>query len=87
MEPLPDRMPPIARETMDKTQRAAADELIAGPRKGVQGPFIPLMRSPRLLTPLQKAGEYLRFDSTLSRRVSGCRWSSQPYDGHFALNR
>ncbi|MET0919427.1 MAG: carboxymuconolactone decarboxylase family protein [Burkholderiales bacterium] len=70
MEPLRDRMPPLARETMDGTQRAAADELIAGPRKGVKGPFIPLLRSPRLLTPLQEAGEYLRFDSALPRRVS-----------------
>jgi 4-carboxymuconolactone decarboxylase len=70
MERLQDRMPPLARETMDDTQRAAADELIAGPRKGVKGPFIPLMRSPRLLAPLQKAGEYLRFDSVLPRRVS-----------------
>jgi 4-carboxymuconolactone decarboxylase len=63
-------MPPLARESMDDLQRAAADELIAGPRKGVKGPFIPLLRSPRLLAPLQKAGEYLRFDSVLSRRVS-----------------
>jgi len=70
MEPLHDRMPPLPRDAMDDAQRAAADELIAGPRKGVKGPFIPLMRSPRLLAPLQKAGEYLRFDSALSRRVS-----------------
>ena len=70
MEPLQDRMPPLARESMDELQRAAADELIAGPRKGVKGPFIPLLRSPRLLAPLQKAGEYLRFDSALPRRVS-----------------
>jgi len=70
MERLQDRMPPLARDTMDDTQRAAADELIAGPRKGVKGPFIPLMRSPRLLAPLQRAGEYLRFDSALPRRVS-----------------
>jgi 4-carboxymuconolactone decarboxylase len=65
-----DRMPPLAREALDEAQRAAADELIAGPRKGVKGPFIPLLRSPRLLAPLQKAGEYLRFDSALSKRVS-----------------
>ena len=70
MQRLQDRMPPLARDTMDDIQRAAADELIAGPRKGVKGPFIPLMRSPRLLAPLQKAGEYLRFDSALPRRVS-----------------
>jgi len=58
MDQLPDRMPPLARESMDDTQRAAADELIAGPRKGVKGPFIALLRSPRLLAPLQKAGEF-----------------------------
>ena len=70
MNTVHDRMPPLAREAMDDPQRTAADELIAGPRKGVKGPFIPLLRSPRLLAPLQKAGEYLRFDSALSRRVS-----------------
>jgi 4-carboxymuconolactone decarboxylase len=48
-------MPPLAREALDEAQRAAADELIAGPRKGVKGPFIPLLRSPRLLAPLQMA--------------------------------
>ena len=70
MNPSRDRMPPLARESMDDSQRAAADALIAGPRKGVKGPFIPLLRSPRLLAPLQIAGEYLRFDSALPRRVS-----------------
>ncbi|MEO8754392.1 MAG: carboxymuconolactone decarboxylase family protein, partial [Casimicrobiaceae bacterium] len=65
-----ERMPPLAREAMDDAQRVVADELIAGPRKGVKGPFIALLRSPRLASPLQKAGEYLRFESALSRRVS-----------------
>jgi 4-carboxymuconolactone decarboxylase len=65
-----DRMPPIPRERMDDAQRAAADELIAGPRKGVKGPFIPLLRSPQLMARLQKVGEYLRFESGLSRRVN-----------------
>jgi 4-carboxymuconolactone decarboxylase len=65
-----DRMPPIAREAMDDAQRAAADELIAGPRKGVKGPFIPLLRSPALMARLQKVGEYLRFESALPRRLT-----------------
>jgi 4-carboxymuconolactone decarboxylase len=65
-----DRMPPIPRERMDEAQRAAADELAAGPRKGVKGPFIPLMRSPQLMGRLQKVGEHLRFDSVLPRRVN-----------------
>ena len=65
-----DRMPPIPRERMTDAQRAAADELIAGPRKGVKGPFIPLLRSPELMARLQKVGEYLRFGSALPPRLS-----------------
>jgi 4-carboxymuconolactone decarboxylase len=65
-----ERMPAIGRDQLDDAQRAAADELIAGPRKGVKGPFIPLLRSPQLLARLQKVGEYLRFESALSRRVN-----------------
>lgn len=65
-----DRMPPVPRERMDDAQRAAADELAAGPRKGVKGPFIPLLRSPQLMARLQKVGEYLRFESALPRRLN-----------------
>lgn len=65
-----DRLPAIPRDRMDDAQRAAADELVAGPRKGVKGPFIPLLRSPELMARLQKVGEYLRFGSVLSRRVN-----------------
>ncbi|HEV7914359.1 MAG TPA: carboxymuconolactone decarboxylase family protein [Albitalea sp.] len=65
-----DRLPPLPQDRLDAAQRAAADELIAGPRKGVKGPFIPLLRSPELLARVQKLGEYLRFNSVLSPRVS-----------------
>ena len=65
-----DRLPPLPMDRLDPAQRAAADELIAGPRKGVKGPFIPLLRSPELLARVQKVGEYLRFNSALSTRVS-----------------
>ena len=65
-----DRLPPLANEQMDAAQRAAADELIAGPRKGVKGPFIALLRSPELLARAQKVGEYLRFHSALPARLS-----------------
>ena len=64
------RMPPLAEEAMNDAQRAAADELIAGPRKGVKGPFIALLRSPDLMARLQKVGEYLRFGSQLPPRLS-----------------
>ena len=64
------RMPPLARDAMTDAQRAAADELIAGPRKGVKGPFIAQMRSPDLMARLQKVGEYLRFGSQVPPRLS-----------------
>ena len=65
-----DRLPPLRLEQMNEAQRKAAEELIAGPRKGVKGPFIPLLRSPELLARMQKVGEYLRFQSALSTRIN-----------------
>ena len=54
-----DRMPPLAAEAMSEAQRSAVAELAAGPRGGVRGPFIALLRSPELMRRLQKVGEYL----------------------------
>ena len=64
------RMALPSRDAMDEAQRAAADELIGGPRKGVKGPFIALLRSPDLMARLQKVGEYLRFGSQVPPRLS-----------------
>ena len=61
--PLPDAA------SMNDAQRAAAQALIDGPRKGVYGPFLPLLRSPQLLDRIAKTGEYLRFESVLDARV------------------
>ena len=61
--PLPDAA------AMTPAQREAAQALVDGPRKGVYGPFLPLLRSPQLLDRIAKAGEYLRFDSVLDARV------------------
>jgi len=65
-----DRMPPLPADKMTDAQRKAAAEMIAGPRKGVKGPFIPLLRSPDLMDRLQKVGEYLRFQSALAQGIS-----------------
>lgn len=79
-----DRMPPLDPAAMDEAQKRAADALAAGPRGGVKGPFIPLLRSPELMDQLQKVGEYLRFRSSLEPRVSefvmlvvSRRWTQQ----------
>jgi 4-carboxymuconolactone decarboxylase len=63
-------MPPIPLSQMDDAQRRAAEALIAGPRKGVFGPFIPLMRSPELMDRLQRVGEYLRFENAIPARLN-----------------
>ncbi|HEX7889876.1 MAG TPA: carboxymuconolactone decarboxylase family protein [Ramlibacter sp.] len=64
-----ERLPIPQEGAMTPAQREAAQALIAGPRKGVYGPFLPLLRSPALLDRVAKMGEYLRFESVLEARV------------------
>lgn len=84
----PDRMPPIPAGSHTPAQARAAAELAATARGAVFGPFVPLLRSPDLLSPLQKTGEYLRYRSALPPRLSefailfvAKRWS-QEYEWH-----
>ncbi len=84
----PDRMPPLDAASLDPAQARAAAELAATPRGAVFGPFVPLLRSPDLPSPLQKTGEYLRYRSALEPRLSefailvvAKRWAS-PYEWH-----
>lgn len=56
---LPERLGPPA--VLDVAQQAAADELIKGPRRGVYGPFRPLLHRPALLSAVAKVGETLRY--------------------------
>ena len=64
-----ERLPMPALGSLDEAQRAAAQALIEGPRKGVYGPFVPLLRSPVLLERMARVGEYLRFDGVLDSRL------------------
>lgn len=65
-----DRMPPIPADRMTPAQQAAMTELTSGPRGKIGGPFVPLVRSPELMSRLQKVGEYLRFHNTVGLRNS-----------------
>jgi 4-carboxymuconolactone decarboxylase len=60
-----DRLPPLPDSALDDAQREAKARIASGPRGGLIGPFVPLLRSPELMTRLQLVGEYLRFDSVL----------------------
>jgi len=84
-----ERLPPLTEEQMTAEQRAAAAEISSGPRGAVIGPFAPLLRSPELMTRLQKVGEYLRFESPLDRRLFEmtilwvARWWDQQFEWTF----
>lgn len=65
-----DRMPPIPRDRMTEAQKKAADELISGRRGALIGPFHPLLRSPELMSRLQKTGEYLRFSNSIGPKLT-----------------
>jgi 4-carboxymuconolactone decarboxylase len=67
--PWRERLPLPAREQMNDEQRAAAQALIDGPRKGVFGPFLPLLRAPQLLDRVAALGETLRFKGSLEARI------------------
>jgi 4-carboxymuconolactone decarboxylase len=88
-----DRMPPIPKDKMTEAQKKAEAELVAGPREALNGPFIPLLRSPEFMTRLQKTGEYLRFHNAIGQRLTefvilltARQWTQQyEYDVHLPL--
>ena len=65
-----DRMPPIPADKMTEIQKKAAEEVIAGPRGELVGPFIALLRSPDFMGRLQKVGEYIRYQNSLGHKLT-----------------
>lgn len=64
------RFPLIDIEQMSALQQEFVSEISAGPRGGISGPFIPLVHAPELARRIQKIGEYLRFESSLSADIT-----------------
>lgn len=60
----------LSREEMNEEQGRIADEIAAGPRGAVRGPFQPWLRSPTLADRAQKLGAFCRFDTSLEARLS-----------------
>jgi 4-carboxymuconolactone decarboxylase len=61
-----ERLPIPSRDSMSEAQRLAADAIIAGPRKAIFGPFVPLLQVPALMEHIGKLGETLRFHGALA---------------------
>ncbi len=64
------RFKPLTPETMTLEQKQVADKIMAGPRKGMRGPFSALLRSPELADYAQKLGEYVRFKTSIPPRLN-----------------
>jgi len=64
------RMAEIPLDKMTPAQRTVADSIMSGPRKGMSGPFNAWLRSPELADRLQKVGEYVRFNTSLDKRLN-----------------
>lgn len=87
------RFPELKPEAMSPEQKAIWDAIAAGPRKATGGPFNAWLRSPVLADRLQKVGEYVRFQSSLPKRlnelailIAGRWWNSAfEWDYHYPL--
>jgi 4-carboxymuconolactone decarboxylase len=81
---MSDRLGPIPFAQMTASQQVAAQAVIDGPRGALYGPFVPLIRSPELMSAAQRMGEYLRYRSAIGTRltelailVTARQWSQQ----------
>ena len=65
-----DRMPPIPADKLTDAQKKAVEEFKAARSADVTGPFVPLLRSPEVMSRARAMGDYLRFRSALPPRLS-----------------
>src|SRR5262245_6831564 len=79
-----DRMPPLPADKLTDAQRQAIAEFKTARSAELSGPFIPLLRSPEVMSRARAMGDYLRFRSSLPPRLSefvilitARRWTQQ----------
>jgi 4-carboxymuconolactone decarboxylase len=65
-----DRMPPIPADKLTEAQKKAIEEFRAARSAEISGPFIPMLRSPEVMTRARAMGDYLRYRSVLPPRLS-----------------
>jgi 4-carboxymuconolactone decarboxylase len=65
-----DRFAPLTYEQLTPAQKTMADHLLSGERKGMNGPFNAMLRSPEIGDAAQKFGAQVRFHSSLPSRLN-----------------
>jgi len=59
------RLPALDPEQLTADQKRVYDAIADGPRGGVRGPFLALLRSPPLADAVQRLGAYVRYDCSV----------------------
>ena len=77
-------MTSAAPDDLTPEQRAIWDRIAAGPRGGVRGPYLALLRSPALAERFEELGRFLRYECSVPQRlrelavlVIARRWNAQ----------
>ena len=65
-----DRMPPIPADKLTDAQKNAIEEFKAARSVDISGPFVPLLRSPEVMSRARALSDYLRYRSALPPRLS-----------------
>ena len=89
----PKRFPQLTVETLDPQQKAVADEILKVSSLGLQGPYNVLLRSPVMADRMVKLLDYLRFNTSVPRRlnefailIQARLWTSQvEWKAHYPL--
>lgn len=83
-----DRFAPLTWEQLNAEQRTMVNDLLAGTRTSLGGPFNVLLRSPEMGNLAQKLGEQIRFRSSLAPRLNElailltAQWWASQYEWH-----
>ncbi len=82
------RLPPLKRETLSPAQAEVFNQIAAGARGGVRGPFTALLHSPELARRVEQLGVYVRFQCAVPVRqrelaicIVGAHWRAA-YEWH-----
>jgi len=81
-----DRFKPLTWDQLTAEQKTMVNDLLSGSRTSLGGPFNVLLRSPDMGNLAQKLGEYVRFRSSVPRRLNEmailltARWWSSQYE-------
>jgi 4-carboxymuconolactone decarboxylase len=78
------RLTDLDHDALSAEQRQVMEDILAGPRDSLDGPFGAWLRSPQLADRAQRLGEFVRFRTSLPQRLvelavlfTACSWRAQ----------